>query len=132
MSLAEWITQYTAALPPQLRPAGDDQRFITAARNAQANQWTPGKAAHIVANRTYQGATNPTLLAIKRLEETGAYPPHQPRPTSTWTPPNDDRIPDQWVAERIQLIRRIAASGQGPETLEQAMTDLIAEQKGRQ
>lgn len=65
------------ALRPDLRPGDDDQRWGTAAAQAHHNGWGVKQLADAVHARSYQGAGNPVLLAIIRLEQLAADPPNQ-------------------------------------------------------
>ena len=73
-ALGDWIRDYMQALPPVIRPDPGDQRFITAARQALDNQWTPAQAAAAVCGRSYTGARNAVVLALHRLEQIAAAP----------------------------------------------------------
>lgn len=86
MTITEWVHTYTQCLPPYIRPAGDDQRFIAAARTARDNQWAPRQAAVEVTARDYHTKANPTLIAIMRLEELAATNPatDEPRHAEPW------------------------------------------------
>lgn len=131
-STYEWINNYIQALPPTIRPAADDSRFVAAARRALGNKWTPTAAATAVAARSYEGATNPVLLAIIRLEQLADTAPFtQPAkmPACRCGEPHQ-HIPEEWVKQRWDLIRELSRTPDLTEDeREQAMSVLIAAQK---
>lgn len=145
MTPEDWATAYRRALPVSLRPAADDRRYLSAAAEAYARGWSPKQLADVVADRNYLGASNPILLAIMRLEQ---YAPEPPRlslarhPSGCvvcppWAPcphpvTEADLLPAAYVAERMQLIRELAATpDMGEDEREECMRVLIADQRRR-
>lgn len=144
-----WLHQLLDLLPPLLRPSTGDRRFLDACARAYTNGWQPAQVAVILTARDPAVLRNPVLIAIQDLERVGERPPpatptltahrrnngciacpphaHCPHPVT-----DADRIPASWTAGRMALVRRLVATpGLTEDQREQAMIDLIAEQKAR-
>lgn len=143
-STYEWINTYIQALPPMIRPATDDTRFTAAAVRAKSNGWTPTHAARIVCTVNYAGAWNPPIIALINLERIAERAPHQQQqrhmdasgcvacaPGANCQDPitDHDRIPDQWLKERWDLIRELTRTPDlSEDEREETMRVLIAHQ----
>lgn len=91
-----WLDRLLNLLPPLIRPADDDRRFLAACAQAYDNQWTPEQLAAVITRRDYTTARNPVLIAITRLEETATRPPTPPA-TITVTPTCDRDCVEGWL-----------------------------------
>jgi hypothetical protein len=118
ITLEECIRLYIEALPAVLRPRRGDDRVWCAAETAQANEWSPRQAAAAVSGgRSYEGARNPALLALMRLEDLvalpagtrprrAAHPPHEC--DRGWHDTADGRSTSPCPICRPQLAARLA------------------------
>lgn len=147
MTFEQWASEYVRALPSMIRPDMDDHRFANGVRAAVRNGWLPKQLAKVVQERNYANATNPVLLALMRLEDYAARPPHvkavsfvsgsgclvcekQPCPD-----PITDRsafIPAAYASERLALILELSQTlDLSEDEREHCMTVLIADQNRR-